>query len=255
MADYADVNGIRMWYDQRGHGEPLVLLHGGFSDARGFTGNLDTLAERFQLYLPDRRGHGHTADPEGPITVDLMAHDTIAFIDRVVGGPAHLVGYSAGASVATLVALQQPDLIRRLVLISGAFHHSGWIVLPDAEAAMPEQVVNAYGEVSPDGVEHFPIVQAKLARAAAEGPNLTATDLGGITSRTLVMAGDDDLIHLEHTIALYRAIPTSELAIMPGTSHELLHEKPEPCTSLVTDFLTTDPVPTMVPIRRGNLGP
>jgi pimeloyl-ACP methyl ester carboxylesterase len=254
MADYIDLNGVHTWYDQRGDGDPLVLLHGGFSDSRDFAGNLDTLADRFRLFLPERRAHGHTPDVEGPITHGLMAEDTIAFVDAVVGGAAHLVGYSDGATVATLVALRRPDLVRRMVLISGGFHPEGWIFLPEAGAEMPPQIVEAYGQVSPDGVDHLPVVAAKLARAAAEDPGLRAEELRRIGSRTLVMAADDDLVHLEHTIALYREIPDSELAVVPGTSHTLLLEKPDVCVRLVTDFLTADPVPVLLPIGRAASG-
>jgi pimeloyl-ACP methyl ester carboxylesterase len=252
VADYVRLNGVPTWYDDRGEGDPLVLLHGGFSDSRDFAGNLDRLADRFRLFMPERRGHGHTPDADGPITHDLMADDTIAFLEDIVGGPAHVAGYSDGATLATLIALRRPDLVRRLVLISGGFHPSGWIFLPDANAEMPPQIVEAYGEVSPDGVEHLPVVAGKLARAAAEDPGLEASELAGISSRTLVLAADDDLVHLEHTIALYRGIRDSELAVVPGTSHPLLMEKPELCLTLVTDFLTTDPVPTLVPIRRAS---
>lgn len=94
MAAYVQVNGVPMWYDERGEGDPLVLLHGGLTDSRDFTGNLDTLASRFRLLLPERRGHGHTADAAGPITLEVMAQDTIAFLDKLAGGPVRLVGYS-----------------------------------------------------------------------------------------------------------------------------------------------------------------
>jgi pimeloyl-ACP methyl ester carboxylesterase len=100
MADYVNVNGVRMWYDDHGDGAPLVLLHGGLTDSRDFSGNLDTLARSFRLLTPDRRGHGHTADVPGPITVEVMARDTIAFVERIAGQKVHLVGYSAGAIVA-----------------------------------------------------------------------------------------------------------------------------------------------------------
>jgi pimeloyl-ACP methyl ester carboxylesterase len=250
MPEYAEVNGVRTWYDARGAGEPLVLLHGGFSDSRDFAGNLDALEDRFRLYLPERRAHGHTPDVEGPITHDVMAHDLVAFLERIVGEPADVVGYSDGATVATVAAVRRPELFRRLVLISGGFHPSGWIFLPDANGEMPRQIVDAYGEVSPDGVDHHPVVVAKLARAAAEDPGLPAAELGRITSRTLVVTADDDLIHLEHTLALYRGIPDSELAVVPGTSHTLLLEKPALCVRLVTEFLTGERVPTRIPIRR-----
>lgn len=252
VAGYVDLKGVRTWYEERGEGDPLVLMHGGFTDSRSFDGNLACLADRFRVLLPERRGHGHTPDVEGPITLDLMAQDTVAFLEEIAGGPARLAGYSAGATVALLVALRRPDLVERLVLISGVFQRGGWILAPSTEGDLPQQIVEAYGEVSPDGVEHLEVVRGKIADSAAVEPALSVADLWDVACRTLVMGGDDDLVTLEHTIALYRALPSAELAVVPGTSHTLLLEKPELCTRLIADFLTAGPVPTMVPIRRAS---
>jgi pimeloyl-ACP methyl ester carboxylesterase len=180
-----------------------------------------------------------------------MADDTIAFLEAVVDEPAHLMGSSDGAIVALLVALNRPDLIRKLVFIAGVFHRDGWapgVIDPDNQP--PEFLERLYGELSPDGPEHYPIVVAKLAQMHLEGPTLKAGDLNRIGSRTLVMIGDDDEVRLEHAIELYRTVPDSELAIIPGTSHGLLVEKPTLCNTVIIDFLTADPVPTMAPIRR-----
>ena len=247
MAERVTVNGVPTWYDQRGDGEPLVLLHGGLTDSRCFAGNLDTLADRFRVYLPERRGHGHTPDVDGPITMDLMAADTIAFLDKVVGGPARLVGYSAGGMVALLVAQRRPDLVERLVLVSTAYHLDGMIFRPTAGEA-PPAIVDAYAEVSPDGRDHFPVVLAKIVEAAnSEEP---AVDLGGISTRTLVLVGDDDMVRLDHTVALYQGLADAELAVVPNATHLLLFEKPQTCADLVADFLTNDRPSTLMPIRR-----
>ena len=80
----------------------------------------------FHVFRPDRRGHGRTPDVEGQITYEQMARDTIAFLERAVGGPAYLLGHSDGAIVALLAALKRPDLVRKLVFSSGVFHHDGW---------------------------------------------------------------------------------------------------------------------------------
>jgi pimeloyl-ACP methyl ester carboxylesterase len=250
MAAFVEVNGTRTWYDERGEGAPLVLLHGGLTDSRDFSGNLDTLASRFRLFLPERRGHGHTPDMNGPITLALMAEDTIAFLDTVVGKPAHLVGYSAGAMVALRIALARPDLVDSLVLISGAFHRDGMILRPTAGVAPPPQLAAAYAEVSPDGAEHLPVVIAKIARAVDNEPGLTESELHAIVCRTLVMSGDDDLVTLEHTVALYRGLRNAQLAIVPEATHLLLSEKATACTRLVRDFLCSGPTSTLMPIRR-----
>jgi pimeloyl-ACP methyl ester carboxylesterase len=242
---------VETWYEDRGKGEPLVLLHPGGADARAWAPNLEPLAARFHVFTPERRGHGRTADVAGPISYELMAQDTIAFLERVVGGPAHLVGCSAGAVVGLVVALRRPDLVGRLALISGVFHRDGW--LPEAidpELEPHEAIVRGYGRLSPDGAEHFEVVLAKLRRMNWEEPTLAPAELGSVGSRTLVMVGDDDEVLLEHALATYRGIPEAELAVVPGTSHGLLHEKPALCNEILLDFLANEPVSTIAPVRR-----
>jgi pimeloyl-ACP methyl ester carboxylesterase len=250
MATYVDVNGVHMWYDERGQGDPLVLLHGGLTDSRDFGGNLEALASRFRVYLPDRRGHGHTADVQGPLTLEVMAQDIIAFLEQRIRRPAHLVGYSAGAAVALRVAVARPDLVDRLVLVSGWFSNDGPIIRPSTDGEPPPPLVDAYASVSPDGADHFRVVIAKVAHAAASESGLSVADLEACTRQALVMLGDDDLVSLEHSVLLYRGLPNAQLAVIPSASHLLLHEKPALCTHLVEEFLTTDPLPTLMPIRR-----
>lgn len=250
MGQYTEVAGIKTWYEELGSGDPLLLMHGGLSDARAFAPNAPELARSFHVYLPERRGHGHTPDVDGPISYAGMADDTIAFLEQVVGGPAHLVGHSDGANVAMLAAMRRPDLVRRLVLISGNFHHDGLVPGGIEIEQVAGFLEDGYAQLSPDGREHFPVFVAKIARMVAEEPTLSPSDLARVRSRTLVMAGDDDAIKLSHTCALYENIPDAELAIVPGTSHTLTMEKPALVNRLILDFLTTDPVPTLIPMRR-----
>ena len=124
MADYAQLSNVRLWYDEQGSGAPLVLIHGGVVDARFFAANIPALAEHFRVYAIELRGHGHTADVEGPLTYEALSGDTIEFIEAVIGGPAHVVGHSVGAATALVTALRRPDLVDHLVMISGGFDHS-----------------------------------------------------------------------------------------------------------------------------------
>ncbi len=252
MAAEISVNGVDTWYEETGQGHPVVLLHGGLTDSRDFAGSLSRLEDQFRLLLPERRGHGHTPDVPGPITIDLMAQDTIAFVEEAVGGPAHLVGYSAGATVALKVAILRPDLVEKLVLISGTFDRDGMILQPTANMEPPPPLVSAYSEVSPDGVEHFPVVIAKIARSVAEEPGLAPAELSTVRGPVLLIAADDDIVTLEHTVTLYRALAGAQLAIVPQASHLLLFERPELCTGLVARFLTSEPAPTMMPIARAS---
>jgi pimeloyl-ACP methyl ester carboxylesterase len=114
----------------------------------------------------------------------------------------------------------------------------------------PEFLARTYAELSPDGPDHYPVVVAKLAEMHAREPTLTPRDLTGVRSRTLVLLGNDDEVTFEHAVALYRALPDAELAVIPGTSHGLLVEKPALCDAVMLEFLTNEPVQTLAPIRR-----
>ena len=259
MGGYVDIGELKIWYDEQGAGEPLVLLHGGISTNETWAGQMQDFSAHFRVIAPERRGHGHTPDVEGPLSYDVMAADTISFLDGVVGGPAHLVGWSDGGIVGLLVAMARPDLVRKLVAISANFDTSGGV--PDAMEGLTSMTANSddlavfrtsYEAASPDGPGHWPVVFAKFQQMISTQPNITVEQLGRITAPTLVLAGDDDMITLEHTSALFRAIPNSELAVVPGTSHALPMEKPELVNRLILDFLQNDPVPTFMPLRRAS---
>ncbi|MDX8033091.1 alpha/beta hydrolase [Lentzea sp. BCCO 10_0856] len=190
--------------------DSLVLLHPGGADPSAFGPQFDALAD-FALHAPHRVDQATQDHTE-------MARDTIAFLEKT--GPAHLLGCSDGATVALLTAVLRPDLVQRLVVVCGVFHHNGWD--PATE----------------------------LTPMHRRSPALTEQDLAKLNNRTLVMIGDDDEVTLEHATAMYRALPNAELAVVPGTSHGLLHEKPALCNAMIVDFLTNEPVETYAPIRR-----
>lgn len=230
---FVDLRGARTWYGEAGEGPPLVMLHPGGVDSRAFGPNVDALATHFHVWLPERRGHGRTPDTDASYSYDTGADDTIQFLEQVVGGPSRLLGMSDGAIVALHVALKRPDLVERLVFAGGVFHTDGW--LPGVLVA-PDQSASAF--------------ERKLYAMHTSEPRLTRNQLTTIRCRTLVMAGDDDEMAIEHVAELYRSLPNGELAIVPGTSHGFLVEKAHLCNGLLLDFLMRDPVRTFAPIRR-----
>lgn len=211
---------VNTYYEEDGAGPPLVLLHPGLADSRAFEEYVPELAAHFRVFRPDRRGHGRTPDVDGPITYALMVADTIAFLERVVGGPAYLLGHSVGAPLGLLVALARPDLVRGLVFSAGVFHHDGWA--PGAVDLDDETVaffVEYWGAVAPDGPEHFGVVKAKLDRMNRTEPTLTVDDLAGYPGPVLVMVGDrDDEIPIDHTLALYGVLGA------PGSTDSAIDE-------------------------------
>jgi pimeloyl-ACP methyl ester carboxylesterase len=202
---YVDVNGLRTWHEVRGEGHPVVLLHGGFAGAASWSAAAPALAEAgYRVHAPERRGHAHTPDVPGPLSYDAMADDTVAYVEGVVGGRAHLVGWSDGAVVALLVAQRRPDLVDRLVLIGQYFNSSGKVTggVLDQLLAGGDQVMGflraGYDPVSPDGPEHFPVVFAKTLRMLETEPEIDRASLAAVGAPTLVLQGDRDEVTLEH---------------------------------------------------------
>ena len=121
MGEYIELPGVKTWYEVEGQGDPVLLLHGGFCTNETWGQQRADFAANHRTFLPERRAHGHTPDVEGPLSYHDMAQDTIDFLASVVGGPAHLVGWSDGGIVALLVAIARPELVRKIVVTGANF--------------------------------------------------------------------------------------------------------------------------------------
>jgi pimeloyl-ACP methyl ester carboxylesterase len=213
------------------------------------------LASSYEVVAFDRKGHGYTADTDEPFHYESMADEVIDVVE-MLGRPVHAVGWSDGGIAALLTSRRRSDLIDRQVLIGANFHFDG-IVLDDTDEGSPlsDAMADAYGLRSPDGRDHFPVVHAKFMTMARTEPTLLPSDLGDIRTPTLVLAGDDDLVRIDHTVALYQALPAGQLAIVQGSSHAVPLERPALVSQLILDFLR-GPVPpaTLLPVRRAMAG-
>jgi pimeloyl-ACP methyl ester carboxylesterase len=247
--DYIDTGRVHTYYEVNGSGDPLILLHGGMCTAETFDGQTPALAEHFRVYLPERRAHGRTADVPGPITYEIMAQDTIAFIEAVGIERAHLVGWSDGALVGLLVALWRPELVGKLVLMAQSVNWEG--VRPElapfvgrmTNEMLPPQLKQAYQALSPDGPDHLDDVLDKLLLLWNTDPAFPLGELERVAAPVLVLAADDDiLLSIEHAATMQRALPDSRLAVVPGASHAVPMEKPELVNRLILDFLAEDQV-------------
>jgi pimeloyl-ACP methyl ester carboxylesterase len=262
MGEYVDIGGSQVWRELSGDGPPVVLLHGGLSGAESFDAQAPAIAEQFRVHVPERAGHGHTADAGGPLTYENMTAETIAYLEEEVGEPADLIGWSDGAIVAMLVALARPDLVRKLVLMGANFHyeglHPGFVAQSEHLSADSDDLAafrEAYAAGSPDGADHWGEVFDKTLTMWSTSPTLTVDDLRGIGAPALVLAGDDDVATYEHTAALFEALPNGQLAIVPGTSHLLGIEKPDVVNRIIVDFLADGTPLRFLPIRFAETGP
>jgi pimeloyl-ACP methyl ester carboxylesterase len=253
VQDYVDAGGVRTYYEAHGSGEPLVLLHGGFCPVETFGGLTPLLADRYRVYLPERRGHGRTPDVDGPISYDLMADDTIAFMEAVGLPSAHLVGWSDGAVVGLLVALRRPDLVRRLVLIGQYANMDGirpemteLLKLEQMPDMLPPMLRELYAAASPDGPAHWDVVVDKLWQLYRTEPNIPLGELATVSAPVLIVAGEHDFPTEEHLEAMRRALSDGRLEVVPNATHGLPMEQPEVVARLMVDFLGTQEQPSAV---------
>jgi pimeloyl-ACP methyl ester carboxylesterase len=226
-----------------GHGEPLVLLHGGLGSVEDFAMQIPALAKHFRVIAFERSGHGHTADTNEMFTFGSMVDQTATFIEALGPETVNVVGWSDGAIVALLLAISRPDLVRKVVSVSGlvdAMVQSAetrrWIESATPES-FPRNIVRRYGETSPDVPAHFPVVLGKTKKLWLTEPHIRSEDLARIKAPTMVMASDKEDIPIEHSVEIFRAIRGAQLCIIPGATHFLMSEKPELVNCAMLAFL------------------
>jgi pimeloyl-ACP methyl ester carboxylesterase len=253
---YLSISGYPLWsFEWDNNGEAVLLLHGGLSNTDSFADvMIPPLQDSFHLFAYDRAGHGRSADQPGSFYFDFQRDEAIAFITEVMKEPVHLVGYSDGANIALMVAIKRPDLVKSIVSIAANFNADGIVELPVFDpAGISDEERTEYALMSPDAPETLAIKNAKMHEIWKVEPNIDISDIAQISVPTLVMAGDDDVVKHSHSIELYEALTLGQLAIVPGTSHGLVKEKPEIVTAIIKSFLIDQSYPiTRQPIRRTN---
>jgi pimeloyl-ACP methyl ester carboxylesterase len=239
------IRGTEIYHEIHGTGEPVVLLHGGFCSLEMMRPQLEALSGDYTVHAPERPGHGRSPDMHRAITYAESVADTIAYLDEVGLADAHIIGFSDGAIIGLLIAMQHPSRIRSLVAISGNLDPSAFVEGDDSEkrdevaddAASPDRTREFYNELSPDGPEHADVVLAKLMTLWTTEPAITPAELATVHTPTMIMAGDHDVIRLDHSALMARSIPNAQLCIVPGASHGLLDERGDFVTFAVREFL------------------
>lgn len=237
------VRGAAIYHEVHGAGEPVLLLHGGFCSLEMMRPQLDALSADYTVYAPERPGHGRSPDRPGAFGYDESVADTIAYLDGLGVDDVHVVGFSDGAIIGLLVALRHPRRIRSLVAISGnldpsAFRADDVVGGIGADApASPDRTREFYDLLSPDGPEHADVVVEKLMRLWTSEPTIDPAELAGVAVPTMIMAGDHDVIRLEHSVLMAESIPGAQLCIVPAAGHGLIDERGPFVTFAVREFL------------------
>ncbi|HET9588497.1 MAG TPA: alpha/beta hydrolase [Anaerolineales bacterium] len=253
---YVNVNGLNMYYEIHGTGQPLVLLHGAFSAiGTSFGKILPGLAKTRQVIAFELQAHGRTADIDRPLTIEGMADDVAAALRQLGIERADVFGYSMGASVALHLVVRHPDAVRKLVLASVTYTLSG--VHPGLMEGLgdmkPEMMYGSpwheeYTRIAPHP-EHFNRLFEKKTQMDRQIKDIPAETIRAIKAPVLLILGDSDLVRPEHAVEMFRllgggifgdtpaGLPDSQLAVLPGTSHVTIVERAGWLVPMVEAFL------------------
>lgn len=239
---YADVRGLRMYYELHGAGPPLVLLHGGAGNGRQFEHQVPEFAKRFRLIVPDACAQGRTTDRQGPLTYHEMAEDVAALMDLLHVRSARVMGWSDGGVVGLDLAIHHPSRVTRLVTFGANFRADGlnapdlaWNAAATADSFGPD-MERAWKALAPDP-SRYRDAMTRIIALWRDQPDFTPAELGRIRAKVLVVAGEHDVVRRDHTEALARAIPHARLWIVPGANHSVMVEQPAVVNPVVMDFL------------------
>jgi pimeloyl-ACP methyl ester carboxylesterase len=255
-AGYAPVNGLNLYYEIHGSGEPLILLHGGVGATGMFHDIMPALSNGRSVIAVDLQGHGRTADIDRPLRIESMADDIAALMKHLGIQKADLMGYSMGGEVALRTAIQHPGLVRKLVIVSSTYKRDGWY--PEILAGMAQM-----GPAAAEPMKQTPMYQmyAGVAPRPADWPVLL-TKLGGLLRKeydwskevaaiqapVLLAFGDADAVRTAHAVQFFELLgggkkdggwdgsgmSKSRLAILPGLTHYNIFSSPVLASTVVT---------------------
>jgi pimeloyl-ACP methyl ester carboxylesterase len=252
---YAPVNGIKVYYEVYGEGQPVVLLHGAFMTIDMNWGQLiPELSKNRKVIAVELQGHGHTPFSERKLSHTALAGDVAGVMDYLKIDKADVVGYSFGGAIAYQFAIQSPRKLNKLVIISAAYKNTGWI--PEVSSAFksmkPELFMNspmhtAYDAVAPDKTKWTPFLEQMIA-TAGQPFDLGDANISKISAPVLIISGDNDGLDKTELAKTYKLLgggisadlapmPKSQLAIVPGQSHVSLMMQTDTILGYLNNFL------------------
>jgi pimeloyl-ACP methyl ester carboxylesterase len=241
---YVNVNGIRLFYKEAGAGKPILFLHGGFATGDyNFQPQFEQFSKKNRIISLDTRGHGKSEFDDKTFTYELFADDTYDFLEALDIDSVNIVGFSDGGITGTILAGLHPEKVKSLVIIgtnsvsdTTAIYLSAieWVEKLDIKQ-MADLLKSTFPEYpAPEKLTEF---VKKMQALWLNEPNLTDSDLNKISCPVLIVAGDKDLIKIEHQVYLHRNIPNSNLLILPNTGHEAHTEREDIVNKLISEMI------------------
>ena len=229
-SSYADVNGLKMYYEIRGEGFPLVLIHGGGSTIETTFGRvLPAFAKKHRVIAVELQAHGHTADIDRPLSFTQDADDVAALLRQLNIPKADIFGFSNGASTTLQLAIRHPEQVNKIIVASTMFKKAGapdgfWKMMANASfEQMPRQLKEAFLAINPDTARLMTMYHRDVARMQSFS-DISEADIKSIQAPALIVCGDKDVVLPEHAVEMYRLIPHAQLSIFPGGHGDYIGE-------------------------------
>jgi pimeloyl-ACP methyl ester carboxylesterase len=240
---YADVNDVRLFYQDHGAGPPVLVLHGGLGFLEMMGGQISALAHHHRVIAVDSRGHGRSSSGPEPLRYETMAADMTALLDRLGIDHYDVVGWSDGGNIGLDLAMTQPERVDRVVAIGANARADGLVddLRADLEqgpsdAGPPGEIRTLERFLMPDP-RHFAVQAAEVREMWMTEPQWSDADLGRIQARTLLLVGEHDAVKPEHTRAMAAAIPNARVETFKGATHGLPIEHPRRVARRIIEFL------------------
>ena len=229
-------DGVRLYYEVYGAGEPLLLVHGNGGSIADLSAQITHFRKRYKVIAMDSRDQGKSGDSRDKLNYERMTDDLAALLDHLKVGPANVLGWSDGGIEALLLGIRHPAKVKKIAAMAANLN-------PSVNALYPEllSVVKSMIEAIPAAQRDTPQGrrELKVTGMMLEEPNIDLKALEAITAPTLVLAGDHDLIRDEHTVEIYHHIPNSQLAIFPNATHLIPFDDPALFNATVERFFRT----------------
>ncbi len=222
---------IRLYYQERGAGEPMVLLHGNGEDGGYFRHQIEYFSRRYRVIAVDTRGHGKSPRGIAPFTMDQFAADLKGLLDELGIEAPILLGFSDGANIAMKFALRYPGRLKALILNGGNLNSGGIKRHVQIPIELGYRIARRFGGKFPEARRNGEILGLMVHE-----PNISPQALGAVRVPTIVIAGTRDMVKRAHTEKIAGSIPGAKLAILPG-DHFIAGKRPEAFNRAVEEFL------------------
>lgn len=227
-------DGVTLYYETYGAGEPLLLVHGNGGSIGTLAAQIAFFQDHRRVIVMDSRDQGRSGDSDGPLTYEKMTDDLAALLDHLKTGPVDIVGWSDGGIEALLMGLRHPAKVRKLVAMAANLNPEA--IYPETDRLVKDMLAATPADAlkTPEGRR-----EAKVTATMLNEPHIDLALLQQVTAPTLILSGDHDLIRLDHTIAIYEALPNAQLAVFPNATHMIPYDDPQTFNAAIERFLAT----------------